>query len=661
MNNHRRKNFQPRLNQLENRELLTGIATQPDYFNMLLPGNAQEFPVATVDVLANDNTPNLRILAFNQPQLGTVEKIAATGANGREILKYTPGPNFRGYDFFQYTAVNETGLEGTDTVYIKFDHIPDTFNPWLIQAPESITVTPGVTTQLLDDSGKPLFAVNYQGQEKANAGVLLRFNPYLNFSAFGTLETDVTRTDAQFYPQLNGYVWIYGSIDGVNALLSGLKYTPTASITSTPGVSIGLHGFIYSELGVTVESLSKSTNIIATGSSSVPAQGQDSPVAVNDDYSFDSLTDSIALDVLSNDSARTISGRLELIDVQTTGNPKGLAWIDQSTNQLIYQPPAGFIGTDEYIYTVRNDNGLVAQALVKITATPDLTFVGTSGGDRGTMIEIYNSQSGQLMREFKPFERYSGGMMLESADMNADGVSEIFAMQAGGENRMRIFDALGNTMVDTVYLPFASRRVSGMDMEIGNIDRDLNPEMLFVASSSRGYEISVVDSATMQPQLSNVMRGMAGVPQLEFNDDTNQLMIMGRTRGGGLVMASMSPAPSGNPRISRRSLVSDRDMRQLTRRNGPVTDVTLAATDFDSDGELDDRMVQILFNNGLVQQMMLADNGSVRSMRINQPSDNQPQVIMSALGLAMTPSGDMVWDESTDPSRRNRSRIVAVG
>jgi hypothetical protein len=165
----------------------------------------------------------------------------------------------------------------------------------------------------------------------------------------------------------------------------------------------------------------------------------------------------------------------------------------------------------------------------------------------------------------------------------------------------------------------------------------------------------------MQPQLSNVMRGMAGVPQLEFNDDTNQLMIMGRTRGGGLVMASMSPAPSGNPRISRRSLVSDRDMRQLTRRNGPVTDVTLAATDFDSDGELDDRMVQILFNNGLVQQMMLADNGSVRSMRINQPSDNQPQVIMSALGLAMTPSGDMVWDVSTDPSRRNRSRIVAVG
>ena len=645
---------------LEDRSLMTGLALQPDYFNMMLPGDAKAFPPAVVDVLANDDASNLRILGFSQPSLGTVEKVAG-GAGGQDQLKYVAGPTFRGFDFFTYTAVNNSGEEATQSVYIKFDHIPDTFNPWSVQAPEGVTVSPGIATKFVADDGKPLFSVNYQGQEKANAGVLLRFSPYVNFAAFGTLETDVTRSDAQFYPQGNGYVWMYGSIDGVNALLSGLTYTATASVTTTPDVSIGMHGFIYSELGVTVDSQGTSTKILSSGSSSDPGSGLNSPLAENDSFSFDSIPDSVALDVLANDSARSIPGRLEIISVQTTGNPQGLAWIDESTNRIIYQPSAGFMGTDEYTYTVRNDNGLIAQALVKISVIPDMTFVGTSGGDRGTMIEIYNSQSGQLMREFKPFEGYSGGMMMESADMNGDGMAEIFAMQAGGENRMRVFDALGNTMVDTVYQPFGNRRINGMDMEIGNIDSDKSAEMFFVASTSRGYELRVVDAATMQPQMTNVMRGMTGVPQLDFDEALDQLMIMGRTRGGGVVMASMTSNESGRTNISRSTMVSDRDMRRMTRRNGPVTDLALASIDQDGDGEMDDRMIQISFRNGMVQQMMLSDDGKVESSLTRQASADQPQIIMAALGLAMTPSGDMVWSETTDPSRRNRPRIVAIG
>lgn len=660
MSNRRQSTTRPRLDLLEDRCLLTGLVLQPDYFNMMLPGDAKSYPDAVVDVLANDDTPNLRIISYSQPALGTVEMVSGD-AVGQQKLKYVAGPSFRGYDFFTYTAVNDKGEEASQSVYVKFDQFPDTFNPWSVQAPDVIKVTPGTATKLLDDNGNPLFALNYQGREKANAGVLLRFSPYVSLPAFGTLETEATRSDAQFYPQSFGNVWIYGSIDGVNALLAGLVYTPSASIDTTPEVSIAFDGYLYSELGLTVECQSKSTLILSTGSSVAPETGLNAPLAVNDDFSTVVNTSSVSLDVLMNDSARTASGRLELVSVQTIGDPHGLAWVDPSTNQIVYQPSAGFTGTDIYLYTVQNDNGLIAQALVKITVNPEMMFVVTTSVDRGTMIEVYNAMSGALMQEFKPFDNYSGSMMMETADMNGDGVAEIYAMQAGGESRMKVFDAFGNTMVDTVYRPFGTRRINGMDMEVGNIDSDKSAEMFFVASTSRGYELRVVDAATMQPQLTTVMRGMTGVPQVEFDQADDQLMIMGRTRGGGVVMAAMTSNESGRSNISRRTMVSDRDMRQMTRRNGPVTDLSLASIDQDGDGKMDDRMIQISFRNGLVHQMMLSQNGAVESSRTQQAAAFDPQVIMAALGLVMSPAGSIEWSDSVDPARRKNSRVVAVG
>ncbi|MFM7318411.1 MAG: Ig-like domain-containing protein, partial [bacterium] len=384
-------------------------------------------------------------------------------------------------------------------------------------------------------------------------------------------------------------------------------------------------------------------------------------LALDDEYTIESSLDSIALDVLANDSARTTSGKLELIGVQTTGNPQGLVSIDPATNRLIYTPNPGFMGFDEYIYTIANENGLIAQALLKITVAPAMTFVGTTGDQRGTMIEVYDSLSGKLLNEFKPFGDYTGPMVMQSADANGDGKAELFAMQTGGDGRMRVFDSTGKTMVDTVYRPFGNRRISGMDMEVGNMDADNSPEMFFVANTSRGYELRVVDSSTMQTQMTTVMRGMSGTPQLEFDDTADKLMIMGRTRGGGVVMAAMTSNDSGQTNISRKTMVSDRDMRRMTRRNGPVTDVTLASTDQNGDGVMDAEMIQISFRNGLVQQMMLNDDGSVASSASRQATADQPQIIMAALGVAMTPTGDMVWTDTTDPSRRNRSRIVAIG
>ncbi|MFM7315550.1 MAG: hypothetical protein ACKO5E_01265, partial [bacterium] len=75
MKTNRRRLGRLNVDQLEDRSLMTGLTLQPDYFNMLLPGNSTKFPPAVVDVLANDSPQNLRILRFGEPSQGTVERV----------------------------------------------------------------------------------------------------------------------------------------------------------------------------------------------------------------------------------------------------------------------------------------------------------------------------------------------------------------------------------------------------------------------------------------------------------------------------------------------------------------------------------------------------------------------------------------------------------
>lgn len=76
----------PRLESLERRTLLT-VSAEPDYINVALPADAPGFPSATVDVLENDQGANLRIDYVGTPALGTVERVAGEGPNGRELLR----------------------------------------------------------------------------------------------------------------------------------------------------------------------------------------------------------------------------------------------------------------------------------------------------------------------------------------------------------------------------------------------------------------------------------------------------------------------------------------------------------------------------------------------------------------------------------------------
>lgn len=637
---------------LERRSLLT-VSAQPDYVNVALPADASSFPSSTVDVLANDLGTNVRIESVGTPAVGTVERLAGAGPNGRELLRYVPGPTFRGYDSFQYTAIDDAGRTETQHVFVSYSQDPVPYSPWAIVAPTELAVSANKPFRFVGADGQALVSVDYDGILPAQVGVLLRW-PVTFFgsdTSVGDLSTGVTRDDASFYAYPSGYAWLFGSIEGVNALLGDLTYTAGPGFSATDGVRLTVQAHLYSNLVVNIDTKFSDIDLRVSLDEGAPALADDS-------YLVESLTDAAILDVLANDSPGRGASRLGVLEVQLPSGSTSTTFVTPGGQSVTYLPGPGFMGTERLVYSARNEAGLVSRAYVDITVRTDVFAVATLDG-LSTLIEVFDQNTGRPIADFQPFgSGYSGNLILDLADMNGDGQQEIVAMQAEGERRMRVFDMFGTVIVDEVVNPFAGRGFSGMDMAMGDMDNDGKSEMVFAASTSRGTEVRAMDSETMQPEMTVFLRGMVGVPQVAMDDDTDRLSVLGRTARGGVTMAMLS-AGSSAAGVTRRTILSDRDVRNLTRRNGSVSDVTLVS------GEPADQgpgpgSVRISFRNGLVRTIALDDRtGMARGFFDRRLTEAGVDMVMASIGLAMTPGGQWVWS-LTDTQRRSRIRAVAI-
>lgn len=83
------------------------------YLAALLSSLALAAPVPNGGVLDNDTDPDgdaiVSATILTQPQHGTLE------ANPDGTFRYTPNPNFYGEDFFTYSPVDATGMQGNPT------------------------------------------------------------------------------------------------------------------------------------------------------------------------------------------------------------------------------------------------------------------------------------------------------------------------------------------------------------------------------------------------------------------------------------------------------------------------------------------------------------------------------------------------------------------
>lgn len=636
---------------LERRSLLA-VSAQPDYLNVELPADATGFPSATVDVLRNDLGLNVRIDSVGTPALGTVERLPASEPGGREMLRYVPGQTFRGTDAFQYTVIDGEGQTSTEHVFVSYSQDPIPYSPWSIVAPTELQASANSVFRFVDSDGQPLISIDYDGVLPAQVGVLLRWPvfPTGDFSTVGSFESSVTRADANFYPFPSGYAWLYGTIDGVNDLLANLTYTAGPGFTASEGINLGVQAHLYSNLVVNVDTKFSDINFRV-------GLEEGSPKLADDNYLIESLSTQGAFDVLANDGAGQGSIRLEVIDVQLPPGSTSTAFVTPGGESITYQPGDGFMGTEKLFYTARNEAGLIARAFVEFTVRPDIFAVATLEG-LTSRIDIFDQTTGRSMGGFVPFETgYSGNLILELADLDGDGQEEIVAMQTEGERRMRVFDLAGTMLADEVVNPFAGQRMTAMDMTMGDMDGDGRSEMIFAASTSRGTELRVLDGATMRTEMSTSLRGLVGVPQIAMNEDLDRLTVLGRTARGGVSMAMITAGSASS--ITRRTIVSDREMRTLIRRNGSVSDVALIPGDPTLDGTNSDG-VRIAFRNGTVRTLAIDSvTVSARAVSDRRISESGVDMVMSAIGLAMTPSGQWVWSFS-DSNRQNRIRAVAI-
>ncbi len=659
--NRTRRNFTAE--QLEVREVLSSLTLMPDFVQTMLPANAASFPAVTVNVLENDIGTGMRITDLESTVFGRAE-LLPDAAPGSGTVRFTPAAEFRGRGYFSYTVTDAEGQTATAGVFVHFDQESSPYT-WQVQTVPEVIAAAGVTSALRAPDGTPAIRVNYTGTLPASVGVLLRWQ-FLSgsFSGLqfpGDFTTDTVRSDAELYPSSGGTAWVFGSIEGVNALLADLDYVPERGFSAPEGVELVVGSFLYSGIGVNVGTDHRSLTLKVT-------EPEFAPQAVDDFFSVRSSTAPTFLDVLGNDASGVPTETMELVDSQLGGHSQATLFIDPETQQLVYQPPAGFMGTDVIAYTVRNSAGVEAQGRVEVNVMPPILAI-LSTTTSTTNLEVINAETMGLISQFEVFSRAAADSIVEVADLDSDGFMEIVVLQTGGERRMRSFNAWGGLLTDTVMRPFGSRFSGPMDLTVGDLDDDGKAEMVVAASTPRGYELRAVDSSTGAVEMSMTMRGMTGTPQVAVNEDSDEIVVVGRTAGGGVTMAMMDVDSRTPQQITRRTLISDRDARTLQRQNGTLTSMTLSTADLNGDG-VTEAVVAMTFRNGAARVMSSGSAGTPETMMNSRVASGTRSLILAAPGLLSENTSMVGWwtstslgmlDSAATPLQRRRIIGVALG
>ena len=520
---------------LERRAMPAGLSLQADYVNVMLAADATKFPDSTIDVLDNDTGSGIRITEVVPPMVGTVERLPGAGPDGRELLRYVPGAQFRGFDAFAYVATDAAGAESTQHVFVSYAQDPLPYFPWGVRAAEFLTEGANGTFGFAAGDGSGLVTIDYAGSPPARVGVLLRWG-FLTDPSLGTFASTAAPADAEFYP-LGSAAWLHGSITGVNELLAATTYTPADGFTMSDDLALHVQAHLYTSLNVTID--------VAFASMRLPATSRPAPPAVT--------------------------------------------------------PP------------LRPGDGAGIPGDVPPPAAGDMLAMLRPGAD-GPAIVVMNPETGETVGTFEPFERTpTGDTLVDVADLDGDGRIEVVALNVDRELRMQAFSMTGELLDESVVRPFGGRRVRDLDLAIGDLDDDGRAEMVFAGRTARGFEIRAVDAATQDAEMAVVLRGMTGAPQVAFDHDADSMSVVGRSPGGGLMLATVTDDGAGGTDTSRRLLMSAREMRKLGRAHGGLADVSLMATDVDGNGT-SEMMVGLSFRDGSMRAMTTDETGRIDVM-----------------------------------------------
>ena len=336
-----------------------------------------------IDVLANDTDPDgdpLTVASVGQPVSGTV-------INNGDFVTYAPAAGFQGEESFSYT-VSDGSETASATVTVLVNNQAPVTQADTAETPSGESVLIDVLANDSDPNGDELALISVSGASNGTPSIVgdeIRYTPNDGFSGTDTFTytvrdagdaeaTGEVTVTVNSQPPLaapdSAQVSIGQSIDidvlandtdpdgdpitliSVSAPMRGTAEIVGERIRYTPDASgAGSDTFTY-EI--------ESDGGRATGTVSVNIEAP-APTAVDDSAGTEE-NQPVSIAVLAND----LDGFGQPLTISEAGVPSnGTTRIEG--NAIVYTPEPGFVGTDTFEYTIREQNGGTASATVTVT------------------------------------------------------------------------------------------------------------------------------------------------------------------------------------------------------------------------------------------------------------------------------------------------------
>lgn len=334
----------------------------PTAANDSFSGIREDSSSNVLDVLANDSTApdtgeTLAIVGLTAPSDGGT---ASVGSGG---IVYTPATNFAGTETFSYRVSDGNGATDTATVSVTVDDVNDA----PVARSDQFTIRKNTSGNILEVLAND-----------------------------GDVDGDLLSIIDLGVPSQGGTVGVAGG--------NALTYTPAANFAGT-------ETFTYT--------IGDGRGGTDTATVSVQVENRNNPPsATSDSYTVDKNSTSNDLDVLSNDSDPDTNDSISIVSV---GAPSAGGSVSiNGGSSLVYTPKQNQTGTESFSYTIADESGATASALVTVSvedlgpSTTDDTFKVPGNSKDNRMDVLKNDKSNG--------QGNGGGLLLKSAESTSRSV-----------------------------------------------------------------------------------------------------------------------------------------------------------------------------------------------------------------------------------------------
>ncbi len=440
----------------------------------------------TINVLANDSGNNLTITSFSSPANGSLV------FNGDKTFTYTPAAGFIGDDSFAYTVRDAQGTPASAEVTISV--IPSTgatvaTDDVVEVVADGSVIVPVLANDMAADGGAlQITAISMPGHGVVNVlpDQTIRYVPQSGFNGIDSFTYTVTDGQgrsasatvtvkvlarnsppiaaADTFPVEAGQPTLLavlandsdpegGPLQVVGFTMpshGSLVFNPDRTFTYTPAAGfLGQDQFTY-----TIRD-NRGASAVATVTL-VVAEVSQSPVAVDDQVTTEA-GQPVTIDVLAND---TLPAGQQVAIVAVTLPFRGkLAFNPDKT--IIYTPNPGFVGIDDFTYTISNGKGGTAKAKVTIEVTT-ATIVDTYAngyGHRRRIVVPASSARGSSHENFPLWVELSGAWLRSASNggkvASAEGHDLRFELADGTKlaHELELYDAVAGRLGAWVRVP----------------------------------------------------------------------------------------------------------------------------------------------------------------------------------------------------------------